>query len=380
MYLTGVVIASRKAPDTRLIIELMVNGAVQVIAYEGSDRRRVQSGDYVIATDFGRSSSDGVACCKSLKTIFRDFDKKDRKAKNSTNNYRNVNKLEALRIRGHSIQHFQSTLGAQGYLPVSSPAIVSRWPDGNTIPFSINYYGTDARLSISNMIYHQIMVMHGFGKIYEVGKSFRNETPSHPNRLAEYTTFDISRDTPVLETVEKAFESLIYSLCLDLEKQDFKTLCPPSKFQFDRITYRELLARCGLESMPGAQLPLPAREYIAKNFESYLWVTNFPEYSRPFYARSRNGFCDDCQLWYRGKIYVAAGNVVEDDVESYVPKMIARKHKVENFEDYLVHVKNGVPPISQMAVGIERMLATWFDGMDAADFCCFPRYGKNISL
>lgn len=380
MYLAGSVLSVSQFSAGRLIIEVMIDGAAQLIAYVGCAPRHIERGDYVVASDLQSSLDDKIVQCRTLNCINRSINAENRKAKNSSNNYLNTKKLEALRIRSLCIQHFQNELGAQGYLPVSSPAIVGRWPDGNTIPFSLDYYGSDARLSISNMIYQQIMVMHGFGKIYEIGKSFRNETPSRPNRLAEFTTFDITRATTDLRLIEQTFENLANSVHVYLSNQSIKTLNIPARLQFDRITYKELLRRCGVDSMPGAQLPPTVRTYIAENFDSYLWVTNFPEYSRPFYARSRDGMCDDSQLWYRGKVYVAAASVVEDDVDSYIPKIQARNHNVENFNDYLAHVKNGVPPMGQIATGIERMLATWFDDTDAADFCWFPRYGKNIAL
>ncbi|UIK88966.1 hypothetical protein [Arthrobacter polaris] len=41
--------------------------------------------------------------------------------------------------------------------------------------------------------------------------------------------------------------------------------------------------------------------YLRENFDDFVWVTNFPSSTRPFYVAEIAGMADDCQLWFRGK-------------------------------------------------------------------------------
>ncbi len=377
LTLAGNVLGIEKK-GTDVMLRLLSNGRRVSLLYRGA-KVNVREGDYVW-TDIisGQTAPTGEFTTESINVLERSAKIPPVKGKNSSHHQKNPVRLERLVLRSVCEQAISDYMGNHGYLRVSSPAIVGKWPDGNTIPFQVKYYDTDARLSISNMMYQQLMMMQGFGRIYEISKSFRNETPSRPNRLAEFTTFDIGLATCELRDIEAAFEGLIHHLSQVLTERQWEHLELPKSFTFDRISFQELMSRCGLTEMPGAQFPPAVRQYIADNFKSYVWVTGFPKYSRPFYAKAVGEYCEDSQLWYAGRVYIAAASVMEPDSSAYVEKIVMREHNPDHFSDYLSHVRLGIPPIAQLAVGVERMLATWFDDADAADFAWFPRYGKTI--
>lgn len=66
-------------------------------------------------------------------------------------------------------------------------ALLARFIFVQTGAFGVKFYDDDCFLSISNMMYHEIMMVNGFSKVYEFLKCFRKEIPSSKHRLAEFT-------------------------------------------------------------------------------------------------------------------------------------------------------------------------------------------------
>lgn len=290
-----------------------------------------------------------------------------------------LSQLEMLHIRSIFEHALCCAAGNRDYLPVRSPTVVNNWPDGNTNPFLLNFYDFPGRLTISNMIYHQMMLANGFSKVYEVGKLFRKENPSSARRLAEFTIFGVAAKTQDLQAVMRDLETIILFAFDSLRPFQYDYLNIPNLMKFETVAFDELIQRCGLRRIEGAQLPLQCREYLDQHFDSFVWVTGFPEITRPFYIRSDGRRCEDCQLWYRGRIYVAAGGMVETVSARYRERMLARGQNPAAFSEYLKYAEQGMPEIGQIDFGIERLLAAVLGHSQAADYTWFPRY-QNVNM
>lgn len=118
-------------------------------------------------------------------------------------------KLKALYIRSYTLAAINSYFMRNGYMQVNSPSIVSNWVVGQTGAFDMIFYGEHCNLSISNMMYHEIMMINGFSKIYEIAKIFRQEHPSSVKRLAEFTIIDIGLAYQSAEEMMKTVEGMI---------------------------------------------------------------------------------------------------------------------------------------------------------------------------
>lgn len=69
-------------------------------------------------------------------------------------------------------------------------------------------------LSISNMVYHQLMISKGMSDIFEIGKLHREENSSGKTKLSEFTSLDISKGFCKVEDICRSFEQLIVELWL----------------------------------------------------------------------------------------------------------------------------------------------------------------------
>lgn len=287
-------------------------------------------------------------------------------------NYFSEKRLEQLYLRSLTLEAIHSYFISKSFMLVHSPSIVGDWVKGRTGSFPIKFYNAECNLTISNMMYHEIMMINGFSKIYELAKIFRQEHPSSIHRLAEFTIIDIGlaykTAKDMMQTVEEMIDA-IHDKLLKLLKDKID-----QNIYFEHVTFQELVKRAGCSDFKGAQFPKKVRDYLNKNYQSFVWVTGFPEHKRPFFVKSINGICLDYQLWYQGKIYLAAGGEREIDLDKICKKIKAEGKLVSDYEPILKNFKTNVPPMCGIGMGIERFLACFIPDTIVADYVAFPRY------
>lgn len=284
---------------------------------------------------------------------------------------------QKLYIRSVATQQLHESLNKLKVLPVQSPTIVSNWVKGNTNPLNVKYYGHDYNLSISNMMYHQLMINSGMNDIYEIGKLHREEKSSGKKKLSEFTTVDISRSYKSIDNIMEDFEYLITDIWKCLKKLQLWEMSIVDSVSFSKISYESLLKNSGQEPFLGSQLTKKCRDYLNNNYNSFVWVTGFDVSKRPFYTKSNGTIAYDTQLWYRGKQYIAAGSAIEDQFDQVIKNMRRRKNDSSLFQPYLYQLKKGFPPMSMLAMGFEMLLSHLVENSFAIDYAYFPRTEKS---
>lgn len=281
-------------------------------------------------------------------------------------------------VRARTTQVIHAFFASLDFMPVQSPSIVSNWVEGQTGSFSTQFYEEPASLSISNMLYHQILLTKRFSRIYELGKVFRMETPSSRHRLAEFTIIDIGMAWATVRDIQGIVQELVTRIHAATKLLPLKTATIPDTISFGHVAYDHILSAVGLSETTGSQLPSKAKRWLNEKFESFVWVNGFPRKTRPFFVRSVNEQCDDTQLWYRGKIYIAAGGARETCPDIARQKILDEGKNPARYADYLGALDLGSPPMVGIGMGIERFLATWIDPSCAADFNSFPRFRGHL--
>jgi aspartyl/asparaginyl-tRNA synthetase len=374
---------SLKSGSNMFIGEILSQGDVSSFYFESASEA-VKLGSYVVLRGFRKNIEDNRTFVSSEIEFQATPKSLNGKLPNHLLRGMDARAMGLLVIRSLVESEIHSVLRKEGFIPVSSPALVSNWTAGQTGSFRASFYETEnCSLTISNLIYHQMSMVNGMTRIYEVSKLFRKENPSNRKRLAEFTIVDISLANVKLETLIAVFNQLlsaIHTLLLNLPIRNPALPPIPAELRFDRIDFRELLARAGLAELSGHQLPSQVSHYLDENFTSFVWVTGFPEHTRPFYQRSTpDRYCNDAQLWYQGKIYVGAGGECETDAKRVIEKIKAEGKNHEAFDFYTQALEFGMPEISGISLGIERVLAAWLGGgTTAADFAYYPRYQSNF--
>ncbi len=287
-----------------------------------------------------------------------------------------IDDIEKLLIREQATLFIHKFFEKCELAPVQSPNIVSNWVEGKTVPFKVNYYNSDRYLSISNMIYHQLLLSKGMTAIYEFGVLHREELSSGKNKLSEYTTIDVSKLSCNIDEICNVFENLIVELREYLAQNNYYNIELIESVSFDTIDYKELLFNAGVSNFTGAQLPRECRDYLKRNYDSFVWIRNFDITKRPFYTKSENGITDDVQLWFKGDKYFAAGSGIENDYEKIIDNLKNRNRREGNYKYYLSQAKKGIPPMSMIAMGFEMLLSCLVKDSYTIDFSFFPRTKK----
>lgn len=286
-------------------------------------------------------------------------------------------KFDKLVLRSNVISATRNYLYNKEVYEVASPTIVGNWVEGKTNSFEVNYYGEKNYLTLNNMLYHQIMLISGFTKIYEISKVFRQDNSSPKNRLSEFYSLDISMAHIDTEYMMLFVEDMIKYILNELSKMDNAF---SFDYSFEKIDYTELLEKCGCKEVAGAQLPSKARAYLNDNCKSFVWLVGSPEDKRRFFVKRENHSCKDYQLWYRGEAQIAAGSEREGDIEELKERIILEGKSIEQYSEFLRYYENGVPKICEIGFGLERFLMYITDSNSITDFLAFPRNGKKIRV
>jgi|GEM_PF-5452732 len=288
-------------------------------------------------------------------------------------------RIESLRARSIANDIVPSFFINRGFTHVTSPTIVGDWAESDTGPFPVKFYEHDkAYLTLSTMVHHQMMQTMGYHNIFEMPKLFRKNTLASGKKLSEFTNIVMGQTEAQIGDLIDNFSDMIIGLHDKYLNADFKNIRCPDTIHFDRIDHDSLLKKSGIDSYKGHQFPQTVRHYINKNFSSFLWVTGFPQHTRPFFVKSHEGKCDDAQLWFQGKNFLAAGGVREIDPDIVLKKIIAEGKDPIRYEFYLSALKMGAPAMANMDMGVERFLGNFFDGTKSADFTFFPRYEGRL--
>lgn len=284
-------------------------------------------------------------------------------------------KIQKLILKSKVIQIVNRFMEENGFLPVSSPTIVGNWVEGKTNSFAVEYFGTQKYLTLNSMLYHQVMMISGYNRIYEFSKIFRQDASSPKDRLAEFVSLDISMSPGDKDEMMNLVEDLIRRILSELPVDKLMTRSGDGRLP--RISYTELVEVSGCRQPFGAQLPAKARNYLNKQYQGFVWIYGFPEEKRRFFVRSVDGFCYDYQLWFRGKHQVASGGERETDLVVMKKKIQDEGKEVANYDDFLKSFENGVPPMCEIGFGFDRFLLDITEGEEISDFVAFPRNGNT---
>ena len=286
-------------------------------------------------------------------------------------------KTDRLLLRSLAMQAVATFLSKQSFLPVTSPTIVGSWVEGRTSTFDVDYYGEKKYLTLNSMLYHQVMLISGYNRIYEFSKIFRKDDSSAKDRLSEFVSLDISMTDSDKYGMMTLVESMIFDV---LDELSACGLCNLSwNISFDRISFQELMERSGCHSITGAQLSTKARAYLRDNYQSFVWVYGFPEEKRRFFVKSIDGTCQDYQLWFGGDHQVASGGERETDLTVIHNKLLNENKRIENYSEILGYFESGVPPMCEIGFGFERFMLDITNSDKISDLVAFPR-NKNTEF
>lgn len=154
---------------------------------------------------------------------------------------------QKFKLRSKLISQIRKFMQNQGFLEVETPILQPIYGGANARPFKthLNALDLDLYLRISPELYLKRLIIGGLGKVYEIGKCFRNEGIDRFHN-PDFTTLEFywaySDYKELMEFVEKMFKNLLQESLESLqikyqgEKIDFS---PP----WNRVEFNQLLEK-----------------------------------------------------------------------------------------------------------------------------------------
>jgi len=198
----------------------------------------------------------------------------------------------ALMFRHHFIGEAQNWFRTNGFIDISAPILtpVPLYDDSTAI--KVNVKGDDVFLTQCVGFYLEAAAM-AFGRVFNIGPSFRGEESHSPRHLTEYWHVKAEMTWCRIDKIMIAAEQLVAHLalsCADIgskvvplwnETYGGHHINPP----FERITYREAIARLnkrGFNIVFGSGLGQKEEEELAKDFSQPFWIVGNSRLVEPF--------------------------------------------------------------------------------------------------
>nr|MBP7134186.1 lysine--tRNA ligase [Patescibacteria group bacterium] len=316
-------------------------------------------------------------------------------------------------VRSKLVSSLRSFLDTRGFLEVETPMLQAIPGGANAKPFIThhNALDTDLYLRIAPELYLKRLIVGGFEKVYEIGKSFRNEGIDYAHN-PEFTMFELywayARKEEFISFLEELIAKIVQESMgsLTVAYQGGTIDFSPS---WKRITFREsIIESCGIDI---DTLKTPADVYAATKkanlsidytgcvgmgeffdalykktaraqITSPVWVLDYPSELKPLAKRSSEDptKSSSVQLVVHGAEIVNAYyhelNDPIDQFERFEQQQGLRDQGSDEAQwmdtEFIQALEHGMPPTSGVGIGIDRLVAFLTDAASLKEVILFP--------
>ena len=299
-----------------------------------------------------------------------------------------------LRIRAEVISAFRDFMASESFMLVDAPVFTPSACEGTTTLFETQYFDDKAYLTQSGQLYMEAAAM-AFGRVYCLGPAFRAEKSKTRRHLIEFWMMEPEWAFATLEDVIALEERLLlYTIgrVLEHRRADLAvverdvTQLERISGPFPRIHYNDAVARlhaAGQEFEWGGDFGAPDETLLANQFETPVFVTNYPAAVKAFYmepdpADPRLSLSCDC-LAPEGYGEIIGGGQRMSSLELLTARIDEHGLPQAAFEWYKDLRRYGSVPHAGFGIGVERTLA-WLAGLDhVRETIPFPRMLNRLS-
>ena len=305
----------------------------------------------------------------------------------------NENAKQTLRLRSMMVSRMRKFFESRGFLEVETPIFSDTAGGANAQPFttiSRACHNEILEMRIAPELWLKRLIVGGFDRVFEIGKSFRNEGIDHTHN-PEFTTLEAYQTFLNLDGLMIFIEALIKDLFSELafESRNERLLSNLDKYaQFkivDFVPDLELAMSCSLpdletlstvselqEILMKFNIPPPvvpsvdalldalADNLLVSKFTGPTFLINQPAAMAPLAKASRKG---KHLTSHRLELYIDGMEVSNAYEEENCPVEQAKKFSIqqqtEHISDfaksYVSALEYGLPPTGGMGIGIDRL-------------------------
>jgi nondiscriminating aspartyl-tRNA synthetase len=276
------------------------------------------------------------------------------------------------RIQYNLVRFARAYLETNDFIEIHTPKLVAEATEGGANLFEVKYFDRKAYLAQSPQFYKQLMLLAGFGRVYEIAPVFRAEKHNTRRHVNEYTSFDFEmawisgvEDVMAMEEnmLHHSFKMTKKHAAAELEILGVDLDVP--KVPFKRIKYEkaiELVNEAGKDLSITDDLDPECERILGEIFpEKYgtdmVFITHYPLELRPAYtmpSMTDEGMTESFDLTYKGMEITTGGQRIHL-YDLLVERFRAKCFNPDDFSFYLDPFKYGAPPHGGLGLGVERM-------------------------
>lgn len=297
-------------------------------------------------------------------------------------------------FRHQVILGIRGILASEGFMEVETPVLGAAASGANARPFQTHIHSKDADLflRIAPETYLKRYVAAGFNRVFEIGKQFRNEgiDSSH---LPEFTSVEwygaYMTHLDNMKMFKGLFTDLAVMACQVFREDHIKW--PHLTYQGVKIdlessrtfTYRALFEEYlgeWPEGLSWKERDLLFKKKIRPNLINPTYITEYPAEMAPLAARNKDNpaLVDMWQLVINGwEIVKCYQELVDAELqEQLLKEQMAEKandpEAIDLEPDFIECMKYGMPPMSGLGLGIDRLVCLLANQTTLRDVVMFP--------
>ena len=317
-------------------------------------------------------------------------------------------------IRSKVVEEIRKFLGKKEFIEVETPILQVQYGGAKAKPFitHLEALDLDLFLRIAPELYLKRLLVGGFEKVYEIGKSFRNEGIDQSHN-PEFTTLefywayadykDLMRLTEEMFTV--LLEKLFGKLEITYQGKKINFQKPWARIDFNQLLYQHTkinLEEMNVESLKerakqlkvevpkGASQSEIADQIYKKYCRPKIWEPTFilhhPRGSFPLAKESIKNpqYTENFQLvvanWELINAFSEQNNpLVQEDVfkeqEKNYQHGFSEAQRMD--KEFLSALEYGMPPAAGLGLGIDRLVTLLTDSRGLREIILFPTMKPN---
>jgi len=295
------------------------------------------------------------------------------------------------RLRSKIISTIRQVLDEKKFLEVDTPMLASQASGAMARPFVThhNALDKDLYLRIAPETHLKMMMVGGFDKIYELGRSFRNEGLDR-SHLQEFLSLEWYMAYADYQDNKELFNHFLDTLLIRLGFQNESVKWGDHDLNFAKIPtvkYRDLFSRAGLTS-PDSMSASEADEIFKKKIRPTLiqpvYVEDYPAHMSPMAARKG----DDSSTVEQWQLIVGGWEIVKcytELVDPVLQRTLLEEQAAQKAggdeetmmldEGFLEALEYGCPPCSGLGIGVERLICILANKQSLREITFFPMMG-----
>lgn len=297
---------------------------------------------------------------------------------------------KVFRLRSKVIQQLREILDVSDYMEVETPILTPQASGALAKPFITHHNALDADfyLRIAPETYLKRMVAGGFDRVFEIGKQFRNEG-TDPSHLQEFTSLEWYAAYQDYNDNLNMFRSVMRQLAHQFNEYEIRSKLM-AWVNAPVVSYRDLFmvyTNKDVDILPAKEIDLLFKLEVRPNLVDPIYVIDYPAHLSPMAHRKASdpATVEQWQFivdgWELVKCYseLTDAKLQRELLEEQAEQRVSGDEETMMLEeDFLDAMEKGMPVMSGLGLGLDRMIAILAGVQNLRDVVYFPTYKAEL--